>query len=599
MLLKPYFHNPFLCRLVLLFFIVCSIQVRADDKHKSTGGSEPRKSAPAPQVHQSGGSGVSHGNSGGNAARSSSTSTYHGSSNSNSNYGRTSGGNGAGSSNGAGYGNGRGSNNGGNSSGKNTEHPVFTGGNSVNRDPGRHGNPDGRSSGKNTEHPVFTNPNSVNRDPERHGYPDGRSSGKNTERPVLTGRDRGGNYPGPGTGANPHTSTWVHERVNGHAVARDSGGRVREIREVHDRRGREMFIHHDTYGRPRYVTVRAGGGRIVGFGHGRGFAERRYYAPGGRVYYQRTYVYGGRRYAVAYRYYPYRGVYYYGYAPAFYYRPRFYGWAYDPWTAPVYYRWGWGPAPWYGYYGYYFAPYPYYTNASFWLTDYLIAENLRLAYEAQANANAVAAAQYSAPPPGSDQVALSPEVKQMIADEVQRQLAAERAAAQQPPLPPSIAPAQGENAAEEMPAALDPNQKVFIVATNLDLAGAQGECTVTPGDILVRTGDQPDQNNKIAVTVISSKKGDCPISTNSAVETTELQEMHNHFREKLDNGLKTLADNSGKNGLPVAPDTSTVAGEVAPPQPDSNAANELEEQQKSAAQAEQEVAQKDPGGSQP
>ncbi|HEY6268778.1 MAG TPA: hypothetical protein VIX11_10800 [Candidatus Acidoferrum sp.] len=29
--------------------------------------------------------------------------------------------------------------------------------------------------------------------------------------------------------------------------------------------------------------------------------------------------------------------------------------------------------------------------------------------------------------------------------------------------------------------------------------------------------------------------------------------MPNHFREQMDAGLKTLADNQGKNGLPSAP----------------------------------------------
>lgn len=353
-----------------------------------------------------------------------------------------------------------------------------------------------------------------------------------------------------------------------------------------------MAIHRDFRGGSRFETRGPGGRRIVGYGHGRGFAERRYYARGGRVYYQRTYVYGGRRYAYAYRYYPYHGVYYYGYAPAFYYHPVFYGWAFNPWAAPVYYNWGWAGNPWFVGYGYYFTPYPVYPTASLWLTDYLIAENLKVAYEAQAqaqaDANAAAAAQNA---PQGGQVALSPEVKQMIADEVQRQLAAERASAAQPQ-PATAPPAQGGNAEagpEETPAALDPEQRVFIVATNLDLAGDNGECTVTAGDVLMRTGNTPDGNNRVGVTVVSSKQGDCAVSTNSDVEVTELQEMHNHFREKLDNGLKTLADNSGKNGLPKAPDTATSNGEVAPPTPDAGADADLQDQQKSAEQAEQDV----------
>jgi hypothetical protein len=343
----------------------------------------------------------------------------------------------------------------------------------------------------------------------------------------------------------------------------------------------------------------------VGFGPGRGFVERRYYTRPGRVYVQRTYIIGGRPYAFAYRSYRYRGVVFYRYAPAYYYHPGFYGWAYNPWAVRVSFHWGWFGDPWYPYYGYYFRPYPVYPSASLWLTDYLLAENLRLAYEARANADAAAAAQYSsqyAPPPhAGGEAALSPEVKQLIADEVQRQLAAERAAAAQPTpqgqaYQQQAAPQNEDLQAEdEVPPALDPNQIVFIVSSNLDLESDSGECSVSPGDVLMRVGNTPDENNRIAVKVASSKKGDCAVNTNSAVEVADLQEMHNHFREKLDSGLKSLAENQGKNGLPGAPDTGTVAGEVPPAQPDGNAVNELQNEQKQADETEQQVQKAPPG----
>jgi hypothetical protein len=406
---------------------------------------------------------------------------------------------------------------------------------------------------------------------------------------------------------------------HGRRVARDEHDRIREI-QGRDSRGRDLAIHHDLHGRARFETKRADGRRIVGYGRGRGFTERRYYARGGRVYYQRTYIYGGRSYAVAYRYYPYRGVYYYGYAPAYYYQPVFYGWAYNPWAVPVVYRWGWYGDPWYGYYGPYFTPYPAYTTASLWLTDYMLAENLRAAYEANASAaqaNA-AAAQFNAntassqanaadapvngngdpaPPQGGGQVALSPEVKQMIADEVKRQLDAERSSAVAQNHSGGGPQSANAAASEEAPAALDPKQKMFIVGGNLDLAAASGECMVSAGDVLMRMGTEPDQNNRIPVNVVSSKAGDCPVDTNSDVEVTELQEMHNQFREKLDAGLKSLAENQGKNGLPKAPDTSTVGGEVPPPQADNDADGELQNQQKDAEQAEHDTQKIAPGSS--
>ena len=101
----------------------------------------------------------------------------------------------------------------------------------------------------------------------------------------------------------------------------------------------------------------------------------------GRPYLRRTYVAGGKSYAVVYRGYYFGGRPYFAYVPGYYYAPGFYGWAYAPFAAPVAFAWGWGGAPWYGYYGYYFAPYPAYEAPAFWLTDYVVAENLQAAYE--------------------------------------------------------------------------------------------------------------------------------------------------------------------------------------------------------------------------
>jgi len=131
--------------------------------------------------------------------------------------------------------------------------------------------------------------------------------------------------------------------------------------------------------------------RVVTTGSNRGFVERRF-ERGGNEYVRRTYVYEGRTNVTVYLTTYYNNVVYYHYVPAYYYAPRYYGWAYNPWPAPVYYTWGWYGDPWYRPYGYYFAPYAVYPSADFWLTDYLIAENLRASYEAQAAANADAAA---------------------------------------------------------------------------------------------------------------------------------------------------------------------------------------------------------------
>jgi hypothetical protein len=77
------------------------------------------------------------------------------------------------------------------------------------------------------------------------------------------------------------------------------------------------------------------------------------------------------------------------------------------------------------------------------------------------------------------------------------------------------------------------------------------------------------------------------------VQVSDLQEMHNQFREQIDSGLKALADNSGKGGLPPAPDTGTSAGEVPPPPPDANVDSAVQAQQQAANQTEAQI-QQDP-----
>jgi hypothetical protein len=227
------------------------------------------------------------------------------------------------------------------------------------------------------------------------------------------------------------------------------------------------------------------------------------------------------------------------------------------------------------------APDPANAVASLWSADDLIAMNLMAAYGVQpytmAGGTPQAAAKGSA-----GQTQISPEVKQAIADEVKKQIAAEQAAASNSQQPAA--------SGEEVPPALDPNTRTFVVSSNIDSSTSEGQdCSLTPGDVIERTSDKPDGDNNVDATVKSSKKDECPVGSSIAVDVSDLQEMHNHLREMLDAGLKTLADNSGKNGLPAAPDTSTKGGEVPPPAADTNVDSELQQQQKDADQTEAEV----------
>jgi hypothetical protein len=83
----------------------------------------------------------------------------------------------------------------------------------------------------------------------------------------------------------------------------------------------------------------------------------------------------------------------------------------------------------------------------------------------------------------------------------------------------------------------------------------------------------------------------------------DLQDMQNHMRETIDQGLQELQEKQGKGGLPAAPPSAmappvnTAFAQSAPP-PDTNAVAEINQQLKDADLAEQEVisqAQLEPG----
>jgi hypothetical protein len=397
------------------------------------------------------------------------------------------------------------------------------------------------------------------------------------------------NQPGPSRASTfnrPENRIRTEHRTIGGRPA-DVAYRGNRISHIHTN---GMDIHRGIRGDRRIERSDGRGGRVVAYGHSRGFYERAYFNRGSHRYIQRTYVWGGHRYAYAYRTYYWGGRPYYRYAPAFYYRPAFYGWAYRPWGRPVIFAWGWGAAPWYGYYGYYFAPAPFYPGPSLWVTDYLLAENLRLSYEAQLQDGG-----QPGPDPGpaqaGGQVVLTPEVKQAIADEVQAQLQAQQQAASAPG-GPSAAPTDGDN---QLPPALSPTQRTFVVGAALDVTAADGsECKLSPGDVLYRTSDPLNNGDSVNVLVQASQKGDCAMASTALVQIADLQEMHNQFCEQVDAALQKLATEQGKAGMPAAPDTGTVAGEVPPPAPDNNVDNQVQSAQSDADQVEKQASA--PGG---
>jgi hypothetical protein len=311
-----------------------------------------------------------------------------------------------------------------------------------------------------------------------------------------------------------------------------------------------------------------------------------------REFGHRTYFEHGRAYDRFYGRYPYHGRFLDVYAPARYYRYGFYTYAYGTWVTPVPYAWGFGAAPWYGYYGVYYAPYPVYAGPTFWLTDFIIASSLQAAYAARsADLNqsppTVAAAGYTAP------AALTPETKQMIADEVRLQLQQEAAEAQA-----NAARQDVDTGNSSVVHLLSDNQPhVFVAGSDLDLVSAAGqECGCSEGDVLRVMSAPPPSSDSASATILASKGGarECAQGDTVLVAVTDLQDMSNHMRETIDDGLSELQSNQGKNGLPAAPPSAigapTRAAFVADaPPPDASVGSEISQQSNEADQAEREA----------
>ncbi len=315
---------------------------------------------------------------------------------------------------------------------------------------------------------------------------------------------------------------------------------------------------------------------------GRGYVQHPY-AFRGHDYAARTYYANGRAYQRFYRGYPYRGAYLEVYSPVAFYPVGFYGWAYNPWVAPVPYAWGWAGTPWFGVYGGFFTPYPVYANASLWLTDYMIAQSLQAAYQANQAAQAAAA------PIPAGQPVLTPDVKQMIADEVRRQIALENAEAQT-----NAQNAEPDPASSGIARMLaDGAPHVFVVGADLDVTDAASgqECALSEGDVLQLTTPPPPNSATANLVVMGGKGGvECRKGSAVAVALPDLQNMQNHMRETLDAGLSDLQ--SHKGGLPTPPQSALAmatpaAFSMGAPPPDPTVATQINQQFQQGTQDEQ------------
>ena len=408
----------------------------------------------------------------------------------------------------------------------------------------------------------------------------------------------------PGTHTLPNGGTRI-VKANGSAVEKNKDGKVTAVTTAKgvtvrlDAHGHPATIHdgHGTtisrgpHGERRVETVRADNSRLVSTGQHRGFAEQRF-TQGGREYARRTYYDHGHIYARVYQTYFYGGYPFYSYVPAFYFGPAYYGWAYGGWAVPVEYTWGWYGSPWFTPYGYYFSPYAAYPAPAFWLADYAIAESLQAGAEdtgaddtgaddsgssrLRHEAGLVLASAHLGDQIGGASPVMNKELKDAIAKQVKIILADEKAAAA------TVGNLPADEDAEQVPPSLDPRFKLFIASSSLSLDSGDGTCALTAGDIVRRTADTPDANNTVAVEVASSKRDDCAMGTASRIALDDLEEMHDSFRQKIDDGLKSLSEKQGKGGIPNGPAAVVHRQPEGEATPDPAVESDLKKQQQAA-----------------
>lgn len=369
---------------------------------------------------------------------------------------------------------------------------------------------------------------------------------------------------------------------NGNVVRRAADGQVIDVRNP--RTG--MVIHHGLDG-SRHVSVQgADHSRVYATTRGLSYVQHPY-VFNGQVYDHRTFVVQGHLAHQLYRPYTWGGQTLDVYATTRFYGPDFYRMVAARSQKPFTFQWTYltNTPDWYGYYRGYFVPESSYNSAAMWLTDYVLAASLAVSYRVEPPTSPAPSSNSpsSAPSSGTSGASsapadagptVTPQVKQMLAQEVGRQVNQEAAEAQ---ANAQNRPIQG--AASGVVQELSDNQDhVFVANADLDLVDQNGRrCMISEGDVVnVRTAVDQSSSTAMAVVLASKGFGECERAAVVPIPVSELQEMQNHMRAAIDEGLANSAP--GRKAQATTP-----AFAAAPPRPDANAVSEIETQQKIAA----------------
>jgi len=332
-----------------------------------------------------------------------------------------------------------------------------------------------------------------------------------------------------------------------------------------------LSIQHGLDGSRRITAEQPDGSRVFAPSHGLAYVQHPYLFHA-QPFDHRTVTEQGRLTHQFYRPYTYAGVTMDAYAPQRYYSPDVYRWAGTRYAQPVQPQWNYvtTPTPWFSYYKGYFTPETSYSSPVGWLTDFVLATSLISAY----NTHPPSAG--AAPPPAQATPVITPEVKEKVSDEVARQVHRESIEADDNAQNKDPTPGAG-GVVQELS---DREPHVFVVSSDLDLVDPSGRrCMVSEGDV-VQVISAPKPKTATATTVVLASKGgvECERSAQVEVALTDLQEMQNHMRETIDQGMANTS--VGAKAPTVTPPFAAAA-----PPPDQNAAKEIEQQKAIAAAA--------------
>jgi hypothetical protein len=164
---------------------------------------------------------------------------------------------------------------------------------------------------------------------------------------------------------------------------------------------------------------------------------------------------------------------------------------------------------------------------------------------------------------------ITADVKALVADEVGRQIEEESREARGNAQGQEVKPGAG-GIVEEL---RRPTQHVFVVASDLDLVDDTGRrCMISEGDV-VQIVSTVNANSSSAQGVVLSSKGgvECAHAATVDIAVSDLQEMQNHMRATIDQGLANTTRGATEP-------TVTPAFAAAAPPPDAEAKNAIEQQ---------------------